>query len=109
MATMLANVSADLDFVQSVADLVSSGNGLNPALNTVADAFRRRQLKGRFVADNNNVRMNALMYADTKGEKDHDFAAKDVKEHYTPKKLNTRTAGKSSRNVCFLFQENRCR
>ena len=46
--TLMGNVSAELDFVQTVADLGSSGDGLNPSLNAVADAFRRRQLMGRF-------------------------------------------------------------
>ena len=97
---LLANVTADLDFVQSVADLVSSGDGLNPALNAVADAFRRRQLQGRFVSENNNVRMHALMYADTRGKEDNDFAAQDIKERYSPKKSSARNSGKSAQGVC---------
>ena len=109
VGNLLANVSAELDFFQSVSYLVSSGDGLNPALNAVADAFRRPHLKGRFVAENENVRMSALMYADTNGEEDHDFAATDIKERYSPKKSNTRRQVKSSRGICFLFQENKCR
>ena len=42
MENLLANVPADLDFVQSVSDLVSYGDGLSPALNVVANAFSRR-------------------------------------------------------------------
>ena len=47
----------------------------------MADAFRRRQLMGLFVSENTTVKMNALVYADTKGVNDNDFSAKDVKEH----------------------------
>ena len=105
MENLLANVPADLDFVQSVSDLVSYGDGLSPTLNVVANAFSRRQLPGRFVAESNNVRMYALMYADTKGEQDLDFAAKDIKERYSLKEQNARNPGKSSPGVCQLFQE----
>ena len=33
------------------------------------------------MGENTTVKMNALVYADTKGENDNDFSAKDVKEH----------------------------
>ena len=101
--TLLENVSAELDFVQNVPDLVSSGDSLNPSLNAVADAFKRRQLTGQFVGDKNTVKVNALVYAETKGEHDNDFAAKDVKEHYAPKKSGTSNRGKApKRDFHFL-------
>ena len=37
-----AKVSAELDFVQAVLDLVAAKDSLNPSLNAVAEAFRRR-------------------------------------------------------------------
>ena len=107
LVTLLENVSAEMDFVQTVADLVSSGDSINPSLNAMADAFRRRQLTGRFVSENNTIKMNALVYADTKSINDNDFAAKDIKEHYSPK--GTQNRGKSSKGVCYLFQRGRCR
>ena len=102
--TLIGNVSTELDFVQTVADLVSSGDGLNPSLNAVADAFRRRLLKERFVSESNTVKMNALVYADTKGSNDNDVSAKDVKDHYSTKKYDTTKRGKAAKGICFLFQ-----
>ena len=107
--TLIGNVSTELDFVQTVADLVSSGDGLNPSLNAVADAFRRRLLKGRFVSESNTVKMNALVYTDTKGANDNDVAAKDVKDHYSTKKYDTTNRGKAAKGICFLFQRGLCR
>ena len=108
MVTLLENVSAEMDFVQTVADLVSSGDSINPSLNAVADAFRWRQLTGRFVSENNTVKMNALVYADTKGINDNDFAAKDVKEHYSPKKPGIPNRGKVPKSLCYSFQHGLC-
>ena len=47
LEAQLLGLAADLDFSQSFLDQVSSKEELNPALNAVAEAFKRRALCGR--------------------------------------------------------------
>ena len=45
----LLKMAGELDFEQSVADLVSLNDELNPSFNAVIEAFRRMQLSGKFL------------------------------------------------------------
>ena len=58
-------VLAELDFVQTVNDLVGAKTELNPSLNAVAEAFKRRQLLGAFVSDNHEINLDALLHSDS--------------------------------------------
>ena len=71
-------MAADLDFAQSVLDLVSSNEELNPALNAVAEAFKRRALSGSFVSGTHCIALDALRYADTRSDNDQDGLATDI-------------------------------
>ena len=73
-------VLAELDFVQTVNDLVGAKTELNPSLNAVAEAFKRRQLRGAFVMDNHEVNLDALLHRDSIGVDDCDLSAPDVKK-----------------------------
>ena len=43
-----AKISAELDFTQMVLDLVAAKDSLNPSVNAVAEAFRKRFVGGVF-------------------------------------------------------------
>ena len=73
-------VLAELDFVQTVNDLVSTKSELNPSMNAVAEAFKRRQLLGAFVTDDHEINLDALLHRDSVGLNDSDLSAPDVKK-----------------------------
>ena len=75
----MEKILAELDFVQTVIDLVGAKSELNPPLNTAAEAFKRRQLLGAFVADNHEISLDALLHSDNLGSDDNDLSAPDVK------------------------------
>ena len=75
-------VLAELDFVQTVNDLVGAKTELNPSLNAVAEAFKRRQLLGAFVSDNHEINLDALLHSDSTGLDDCDLSAPDIKKGY---------------------------
>ena len=58
-------VLAELDFVQTVTDLVGAKTEINPSLNAVAEAFKRRQLCGAFVMENHEINLDALLQRDS--------------------------------------------
>ena len=99
----------ELDFVQSVADLVSINDELNPSLNAVTEAFRRRQLSGKFVNENQNIKLDALVYAESTTGTDKDLAATDIVEHYNPKVKKSPNKGGYATGLCFAFQKGECR
>ena len=72
-------VLAELDFVQTVNDLVGAKTELNPSLNAVAEAFKRRQLGGAFVMENHEINLDALLHRDSIGVHDSDLSAPDIR------------------------------
>ena len=58
----LGRLQSELDFVQSVSDLVASRDPLNPSLNAVTEAFKRRNLCGNFMKTGQDLKLQALMY-----------------------------------------------
>ena len=58
----LGRLQSELDFVQSVTDLVASRDPLNPSLDAIAEAFRRRNLSGEFMKTGQDLKLQALMY-----------------------------------------------
>ena len=42
LTSLSATVASDIDFVQSTVDLVAAMDSLNPSMNAVAEAFKRR-------------------------------------------------------------------
>ena len=104
----ILGLAADLDFAQSVLDLVSSKEELNPALNAVAEAFKRRALSGSFVSDTHCIALDALRYADTKGENDQDGLATDIKSLYD-KNRKLQRGDKPTPNICWPYQRGVCR
>ena len=61
---------------------MNSKSEINPSLDAVAEAFKRRQLLGTFVTNNQNISLDALLYSDRVGLEDSDLAAPDVKKFY---------------------------
>lgn len=104
----ILGLAADLDFAQSVLDLVSSKEELNPALNAVAEAFKRRALSGSFVSDTHCIALDALRYADSKGENDQDGLATDIKSLYD-KNRKLQRGDKPTPNICWPYQRGVCR
>ena len=94
----LDKTMAELDFVQSVVDLVGKKTELNPPLSAVAEAFKRRQLSGDFVSVGHSVNMDALLHGASVNAEDCDLLAPDVKklgDSSTPKRQTSsrRTGG----------------
>ena len=79
-------VLAELDFVQTVTDLVGAKTEINPSLNAVAEAFKRRQLCGAFVMENHEINLDALLQRDSIGVDDSDLSAPDIKKAYEGKR-----------------------
>ena len=63
----LDKVLAELDFVQTVNDLVGAKSELNPSLNAVAKAFKHRQLRGAYITDNHEISLDALLHGESVG------------------------------------------
>ena len=102
-----AKVAAELDFVQESADLVATKDSLNPSMNAIAEAFRRRRLSGRFVSVNHNVKLDSLVYADTSSTNDFDHCASDIQK-LTKEKVKPSPVGQR-KMACFDFQRGLCR
>ena len=103
----MSQISRDLDFVQTILDLASQSDELNPPLNAVAEAFRRRHLEGTFATDSHSVKMDALLFADTKSVNDSDLKATEVNVSSTKRKSTT-TRAKSNKLPCYAFQRGNC-
>ena len=104
---MLERCAAELDFVQAVIDLVSTNDSLNPSMNAVAEAFRRRLLSGRFSTADHSIKVDALLFAGTKDVNDSDCQTSEVKD----RQAKGLRGGNQSTNrlVCFDFQRGACR
>ena len=107
LASLSATVAEELDFVQSTVDLVAAKDSLNPSMHAVAVAFKRRHLTGRFSAAEHNIKVDTLVYADTKGKKDFDHCATDIIKEVDGKK-NPSPRGRQM-NVCLDSQRGYCR
>ena len=73
-------VMAELDFVQSVVDLVGKKTELNPPMSAVAEALKPRQLSGAFVSQGHNVNVDALLHGISVNTEDSDLLAPDIKK-----------------------------
>ena len=106
----LDKVLAELDFVQSVVDLVGKKTELNPPLAAVPEAFRRRQLSGAFVSVGHNVNVDALLPGVSVHTEDSVLLAPDVKKLGEGSK-NQRSASskRAGRNICWPYQQGECR
>ena len=51
----------------------------------MTEAFRRMQLRGKFVNGHQNIKLDALVYAESTTGTDKNLAATDIVEHYNPK------------------------
>ena len=107
VCSLAEKVAAELDFVQESVDLVATKESLNPSMNAVAEAFRRRHLSGRFVSVNQNVKLDSLVYADTSSANDFDHCASDVQK-LIKEKAKPSPAGQR-KMACFDFQRGACR
>ena len=107
LASLSARVTAELDFVQSTVDLVTAKDSLNPSMNAVAEAFKRRHLAGRFAAGEHNIKVDSLVYADTKSTNNYDHCATDIHKEVAGKK-NPLPRGRQT-SVCLDFQRGYCR
>ena len=102
-----AKVSSELDFVQAVLDLVAAKDSLNPSLNAVAEAFRRRLISGSFMSGDHSVQLDSLVYADTSSQTDFDHCATDIRSQGASKKKPAPLD--RQRTTCIDFQRGDCR
>ena len=107
LAALSDRVTAELDFVQSTVDLVAAQDSLNPSMNAVAEAFKRRHVAGHFSAGEHNIKVDSLVYADTKSKNDYDHCATDICKEVADRK-NPSSRGRQT-NVCLDFQRGYCR
>ena len=106
LATIMAKVAAELDFVQTTLDLVATKDSLNPSMHAVAEAFKRRHLEGYFASGEHNVRVDSLIFADTKSKNDFDHCTTDITKSANKKNLTPR---ERLGNTCHDFQRGYCR
>ena len=102
---LLLQHADDLDYIQSLLNLLGEKPELNPPMNAVSDAFNRRRFTGGFKQENQSVVLDTLLNANTKTPKDDDSLA--IKDESSTKR-STRSPGESPGNYCFHFQNNRC-
>ena len=79
VGSQAARVSAELDFTQTVLDLVATMDSLNPSVNAVAEAFRRRSIGGKFASGDHSIQMDSLVYAATSTSTDFYHCATDFR------------------------------
>ena len=51
----------DLDYVQTLLNVLGDRTDINPAMNAVVDAFNRRRFTGRFKMANQSVELDTLL------------------------------------------------
>ena len=100
-----AKVSAELDFTQLVLDLVATKDSLNPSVNAVAEAFRRRFVGGKFASGDHSIQVDSLIYSETSTSTDFDHCATDFR---SPGDKKPTSPGRQ-RNTCIDFQRGDCR
>ena len=100
LESRLGQLLAELDFTQAVSDLVALRDQLNPSMDAVAEAFKRRNLSGVFLKDNQNLSLQALMFSLEKSGNDSDLLTAEIK--------NTDGRGPSNR-TCYAYQRGVCR
>lgn len=100
LVSKLGQLLAELDFAQSVSDLVAVRDSLNPSLDAVAEAFKRRHLGGVFLKDTQDLNLQALMYGWDTNENDSDLL--------TPEMKSAKGKGSSTR-LCYAYQSGVCR
>ena len=98
-------VSAELDFTQTVLDLVATKDSVNPSVNAVAEAFRRRSIGGKFASGDHSIQVDSLVYAASSTPTDFDHCATDFRS------LGNRrpTSLGRQRTTCIDFQREDCR
>ena len=75
ISSQAAKVSAELDFTQMVLDLTAAKDSLNPSVNAVAEAFRRRYIGGKFASGDHSIQVDSLVYPETRTSTDFDHCA----------------------------------
>ena len=96
---MLLQHGDDLDYVQSLINLIGERSDVNPPMNAVSDAFNRRRFTRRFKQEGQSVELDALLNDNTKGDKDDDtFVQRKTKKQSSTGGVQT----------CFLFQSASC-
>lgn len=91
----------DLDYVQTLLNVLGDRTDINPAMNAVVDAFNRRRFTGRFKMANQSVELDTLLNESTKGVKDGDEAIQQ-------KTKRQEATQRSTSRPCFLFQTSNC-
>ena len=93
----------DIDYVQSLLNVIGTETGVNPAMNAVADAFSRRRFSQRFKTGDQNVKLDALLNSECRVPADDDEAVGQKSRRSPQSQPNTNYA-----KPCFLFQSGTC-
>ena len=93
----------DLDYLQSLITAASRDPAVNPSMNALNDAFKRRRFTGSFQSEGRSVELDTLVHMSTKGEQDD--------EDHDNKKRSAgikETRGTDSSSACYAFQLGHC-
>ena len=93
----------DLDYLQSLITSASSDPPINPSMNALTDAFKRRRFTGSFQSEARSIELDTLVHMATKGEEDDED--REQKEDSTRGKA-TRITDHTS--PCYAFQHANC-
>ena len=105
ICSQAAKVSAELDFTQMVLDIVAAKDSLNPSVNAVAEAFRRRFIGWKFASGDHSIQVDSLVYSETSTPTDFDHCATDFRGTGN---RNTASLDRQ-RTSCIDFQRGDCR
>ena len=93
----------DLDYLQSLITSASSDPAINPSMNALNDAFKRRRFTGSFQSEGRSIELDTLVHTATKG--DHDDEDRDHKKDSAGRKESRVTDQSAS---CYAFQHGNC-
>ena len=99
MIESLLQHADDLDYLQTLITSLGKRCEINPSMNAVVDALKRRRFKGRLKSQGESVELDTLLHKGTKGDADEDaeLQRKPAKGQMFP---NIR--------ICYAFQKDAC-
>ena len=105
LESRLGQLLAELDFTQAVSDLVALRDQLNPSMEAIAEAFKRRNLSGVFLKDSQNLSLQALMFSLDKSGNDSDLLSSEIKSA----EIKSADGRGPSKRPCYAYQRGICR
>ena len=72
MTEHLLQHADNLDYLQTLITSLGRRSEINPSMNALVDAIKRRRFKGRLKSQGESVELDTLLLKGTKGDADED-------------------------------------